>query len=76
MNEHISKVKWWDEEKGFGFIFNPTPGERDIFVHHTGIIGKGRKSLHAGDLVQFDLTETPKGLQATNVSPRCPELAR
>lgn len=70
---HHSKVKAWKEDKGFGFIFNPTPGGPDVFIHHSGIIGRGRKDLHPGDPVQFEMTETEKGLQAFNLIPCCPE---
>lgn len=68
---HIARVKSWKEDKGFGFLFNPTPGDADIFVHHTGILGTGRKSLHVGDEVQFHVERTDKGLRAINVVTRC-----
>lgn len=69
---HIAKVKAWKDDKGFGFIFNPTPGGEDIFIHHSGVIGRGRKSLHPGDEVQFNIEEVPgKGWRAYNVLPRC-----
>lgn len=72
----FSKVKWWDDGKGYGFLLNPTPGGDDIFVHHNGIIGRGHKSLHAGDDVQFNVEDVPgKGLRAYNVLTRCPEVA-
>ncbi len=45
-------VKWWDDRKGFGFI-TPDFGGADIFVHHTGIEGKGHKTLREGDEVEF-----------------------
>jgi cold shock protein len=60
-------VKWFNSEKGFGFI--EVPGESDVFVHYTAIQGMaGRKTLEEGQQVQFDVENGPKGLQATNVS--------
>jgi len=60
------KIKWFNNEKGFGFIDN-NPGE-DIFVHYSSIIQEGYKTLSEGQLVEFELIKTPKGLQAKNVS--------
>ena len=60
-------VKWFSDQKGFGFI-QPNEGE-DIFVHHSGIVGAGFKSLTEGQVVEFDVIQGPKGLQATNVRP-------
>ena len=59
-------VKWFNSSKGYGFI-NREEGE-DVFVHFKSIIGDGYKSLDEGDEVQFEVTEGPKGLQASNVS--------
>ncbi|MDO5568674.1 MAG: cold-shock protein [bacterium] len=59
------KVKWFNNEKGYGFIDYST-GE-DIFVHYSAIRQDGYKTLSEGQLVSFDLIETPKGLQAVNV---------
>ncbi len=59
-------VKWFNAAKGFGFISRAS-GE-DVFVHFKEIVGDGYKSLNEGDTVQFDVTQGPKGLQATNVS--------
>ncbi len=59
-------VKWFNNEKGFGFIA-PENGGKDVFVHHTAIQGEGYKSLNEGDLVQFDVVSGPKGDQASNV---------
>lgn len=60
-------VKWFNNEKGFGFIA-PENGGKDVFVHHTAIQGSGYKSLNEGDRVQFDVTQGPKGDQASNVT--------
>lgn len=62
-------VKWFNNDKGFGFI--EIEGYEDIFVHFTEIIKDGYKSLKEGDRVQFKLKETEKGLQAKEV--RCIE---
>lgn len=59
------KVKWFNSEKGFGFI-NRGEGS-DIFVHYSQIIEEGYRSLEEGQEVKFDLTETERGLQAKNV---------
>jgi CspA family cold shock protein len=59
-------VKWFNGAKGYGFI-SRTGGE-DVFVHFKEIKGDGYKNLNEGDSVQFEVTQGPKGLQATNVS--------
>ncbi len=59
------KVKWFNAEKGYGFI-NRGQGE-DIFVHYSQIMEEGYRSLDEGQPVEFDLTETERGLQAKNV---------
>ena len=59
------KVKWFNNDKGYGFI-DYTSGE-DIFVHYLAIKADGYRTLTEGQLVTFDLVETPKGLQAVNV---------
>jgi CspA family cold shock protein len=61
------KVKWFNDAKGFGFIVRQDGA--DLFVHHTAIIADGFRSLAEGQEVEFDVTEGPKGLQATNVRP-------
>ncbi len=62
----IGKVKWFNNEKGYGFIeYNDM---EDIFVHYSTIDIDGYKTLSEGQLVNFTLVETSKGLQANNVS--------
>ena len=61
------KVKWFNNDKGYGFI--EYSAEEDIFVHYSAIRQDGYKSLNEGDEVRFDLVETSKGLQAQNVIP-------
>ena len=58
-------VKWFNNEKGFGFI--SVEGEGDVFVHFSAITGEGYKSLEDGQSVQFDVVEGAKGPQAANV---------
>lgn len=59
------KVKWFNNEKGYGFLeYND---KEDIFVHYSAIIKDGYKSLTEGTIVEFRLVETSKGLQATDV---------
>jgi cold shock protein len=60
------KVKWFDNKKGFGFI-TPDSGSQDVFVHHTSILGQGYKTLSDGDVVSFEIIQSPKGLKAQNV---------
>jgi CspA family cold shock protein len=59
-------VKWFNSEKGYGFI-TPDEGTKDLFVHHTGIAGTGFKSLPEGAKVEFEPREGDKGPQAENV---------
>ena len=59
------RVKWFNNEKGYGFIDYPE-GE-DIFVHYSAIKQDGYKTLSEGQVVEFELIETAKGLQAINV---------
>ncbi|MCP5143902.1 MAG: cold-shock protein [Gammaproteobacteria bacterium] len=61
-------VKWFNDSKGFGFI-TPADGGKDVFVHHTAILGSGFKSLAEGQQVSFEVKSTPKGPAAANVQP-------
>ena len=59
------KVKWFNEQKGFGFI--EQEGGTDVFVHYSSIQGNGFKTLAEGDEVEFEVTQGPKGPKAENV---------
>jgi CspA family cold shock protein len=59
-------VKWFNAEKGFGFI-SRDDGD-DVFVHHTAIVGEGYRRLDEGQRVSFDVTQGKKGPQASNVT--------
>ena len=60
-------VKWFSDDKGFGFI-TPDDGDKDLFVHHTGINGEGYRSLQEGSKVSYDPEQGDKGPKAVNVS--------
>ena len=60
-------VKWFNDSKGFGFITRDD-GEKDVFVHHTGINATGFKSLREGQKVEFDVVQGQKGPAAQNVT--------
>ncbi len=59
-------VKWFNDQKGFGFI-TPEDGGRDCFVHHSAIQAQGFRTLAEGDKVEFEITEGAKGPAAENV---------
>jgi len=60
-------VKWFNDEKGYGFI-SPDEGGEDLFVHYTGIAGNGFRSLEEGVRVSYEATRGKKGMQAENVT--------
>jgi CspA family cold shock protein len=67
MSKQQGKVKWFDAEKGFGFI-QPDEGGKDIFVHRNNVENLGfQEGLEDGEAVEFNVEETPKGLSATDV---------
>ena len=65
MAQAQGKVKWFNDAKGYGFIAREDGP--DVFVHYSAIQGDGFRSLAEGQSVSFEITEGPKGLQATNV---------
>ena len=62
----VGKVKWFNDEKGWGFI--KQDNGPDVFVHYSAITSEGYKSLQENDQVEFEITEGQKGPQAANVS--------
>ena len=64
----VGQVKWFNDAKGYGFI-EQDDGD-DVFVHHSAIQMEGFKTLDEGQQVEFEVTEGPKGPQASNVSRR------
>ncbi len=67
MSDQVSGVvKWFNDDKGFGFI--EQENGPDVFVHYRAINGEGRRTLHDGQQVTFDIREGEKGLQAENVN--------
>ncbi|MBV1914853.1 MAG: cold shock domain-containing protein [Pseudomonadales bacterium] len=63
---HHGTVKWFNNSKGYGFII-PEQGGRDLFVHYSSINMEGYKTLKAGQPVQYDVIDGPKGQHATNI---------
>jgi CspA family cold shock protein len=66
--KRIGRVKWFNETKGYGFI--EQNGDKDVFVHYSAIKMEGYRTLKEGQEVEFEALETPKGLQASEVSCR------
>ncbi len=62
----IGKVKWFNNAKGYGFVL-PDSGDEDLFIHYSAIQMDGYKTLKAGQEIQFDVVEGPKGLHAVNI---------
>ena len=59
-------MKWFSDQKGYGFV-TPEGGRKDVFVHYSALQGEGFKTLSEGDIVEFEITQGPKGEQAANV---------
>jgi len=68
MATQTGTVKWFNEGKGFGFIA-PDDGSKDVFAHFSEIQGGGFKTLTENQKVQFEVTQGPKGPQASNIRP-------
>ncbi|MDE2089469.1 MAG: cold-shock protein [Gammaproteobacteria bacterium] len=62
----IGTVKWFSNTKGYGFI-SPEEGGEDVFAHFSAIVMDGYKTLKEGQKVEFEITQGPKGLQASNI---------
>ncbi len=67
MSKQRGTVKWFNDSKGYGFI-TPENGGKDLFVHHTNILGEGYRSLAEGQQVEFEVGQGPKGEHATEVT--------
>ncbi|MDH5662572.1 MAG: cold shock domain-containing protein [Elusimicrobiota bacterium] len=61
------KVKWFNESKGYGFI-EKEDGSGDVFVHFSSIQSEGFKTLHEGEVVEFEIVDSDKGPKAVNVT--------
>lgn len=66
MPTSTGKVKWFNDAKGFGFIA-PDDGSADVFVHHSAIKASGFRTLQENQAVKYELTQGPKGAQASEV---------
>lgn len=67
-NRSQGAVKWFHDQKGYGFISPDDKDQKDVFVHHTSIQMEGFRSLKEGQRVEYDVTKGPKGPQAANVT--------
>lgn len=61
------KVKWFNNQKGYGFVVPEADEEKDIFVHYSVVQGEGYKTLTAGEAVEFEVVQSDRGEQARNV---------
>ena len=68
MSNNTGKVKWFNPQKGFGFI-TPTEGGKDLFVHHTSLQMEGFKTLKENQSVNYEVGDSDRGPVATNVTP-------
>ena len=66
MSKQKGTVKWFNDQKGYGFI-TPESGGKDLFVHHSNVVGEGYKSLSEGQVVEFSVGQGPKGEFAAEV---------
>lgn len=64
----VGTVKWFNAEKGYGFI-TPDEGGKDVFAHFSAIASSGYRSLNENQRVEFEITQGPKGPQAENIRP-------
>ena len=67
MTRETGTVKWFNRDKGFGFI-SADDGSEDLFVHYTGVIGGGHSALAKGDKVTYEAVQGKRGMRAENVS--------
>lgn len=65
-SREIGTVKWFNDQKGYGFIARAN-GQKDVFVHHSAIVGQGYKTLKEGERVEFEVEDGQKGPAAVNV---------
>ncbi|MCB5908112.1 cold-shock protein [Streptomyces pinistramenti] len=65
---NFGTVKWYSDDKGYGFI-TPDDGSQDVFVHHSAIVGDGYRTLEEGQRVEYQVEQGPKGPVAANVIP-------
>jgi CspA family cold shock protein len=61
-------VKWFNNRKGYGFVIPDEQAEEDVFIHYSSIEMEGFKTLNEGQKINFDLSDGPKGLHATNIT--------